>query len=93
MRINSLDLLFLGDPKARFPMGARAYIAVNSYSTIEGHKNVPLLSPDCVTPDEIEHYASALQKELDKLVVKAKKQFADYDRIQSKHLESRRVKS
>jgi hypothetical protein len=90
MATYSLDLLFLGDPKAEIPGPPKAYVHLKNWSGLEVPKDVPIITPDCVTLKELEYQVGRLHKELDAILAKAAKKFSTYDKAQQEHFASRR---
>jgi len=70
----SLDLYFV-KPEKKFPGPPRANIYVKTHSQDEG--GPILITPNCLNLAELEYEIKRLQKELNDILKKAKRKFAD----------------
>ena len=82
--MNTFHLQLLKFPEHDGPggirLGARAYIALKTYSTVrrhtrEGDCEFIAISPECVTPEEIRFWADAIIQELETIRDQASRPF------------------
>jgi hypothetical protein len=75
METHSLDLAFTDDRKSDIRHGPIAEIYVKTYSS-RGTDGAPLITPVCVTIEDLEYQVDRLAKELDAIRTKARIKFA-----------------
>lgn len=81
MKTTSLDLEFLDDKGGGLPHPAIARVYVKTYSQAT-NDGPPLITPDCVTPGELDVWIDHLRLELEAIRQKAKTKFGADNRRQ-----------
>jgi hypothetical protein len=79
MATYSLDLIFEDDRKSKLPHPPRAFVCVKTFSQLvaDGPR---LITPDCVSMQELDHHINRLIEELETIRKKAKAKFAAEDK-------------
>ena len=75
--LKTLQLLFLGTPES-MPYPARSYVCLGGLFS-EGENGEPLLTPECVSPTELDVWIDHLKEQLDGIKSEARRRYAAYE--------------